>query len=196
MEEKLNLLYKRCLDELKSIGIISDEKIALIRISLSNSRSKKMYGCCITSNPDVSSRYIEKRGKRKYIKYGKYGFYNIMINKWAMSLNDDIIKNTIMHELVHTLPYANNHGTEFKKYSAYINEKLGYNVSRLGNKKEDFIKSNLEYDDKKEENYKYNIICVKCGTEYKRKRISKDFFKKYRCSKCLGKLKMVDNLNR
>lgn len=50
-------------------------------------------------------------------------------------INDGIIKNTIMHELIHCIPFCNDHGIEFKKYANYINEKLGYNISRVGNKK-------------------------------------------------------------
>ncbi len=48
-----------------------------------------------------------------------------------MQLDKNIIKNTIMHELIHCMPYCNNHGAEFKKYARYINEKLGYNISRV-----------------------------------------------------------------
>lgn len=43
-----------------------------------------------------------------------------------------------MHELIHCIPFCNDHGIEFKKYANYINEKLGYNISRVGNKKVDY----------------------------------------------------------
>ncbi len=193
MEEKLNKLYLECLDELNKVGIDVNE-YGKRDISILSSRSKKVYGYCMYENPDISSKYIVKRGRRKYIKYGKFNIYHIKINKWTMSLKDEIIKNTIMHELVHSLPYANNHGMQFKRYASYINEKLGYNISRLGDKKKDFLDSNLEYNDDKKEDYRYIITCQKCNTIYKRKRITKDFLKKYRCSKCFGKLKIVDEL--
>ena len=38
----------------------------------------------------------------------------------------------------------------YKKYSEFINEKLGYNISRLGNKEEDY-KSRLKYQERKME---------------------------------------------
>ena len=106
-----------------------------------------------------------------------------------MDLDEKIIKNTIIHEMIHCFPYCNNHGKEFKKYSNYINERLDYNITRLGNKKEDFKKSNQEY--KEENNYKYKIVCKKCGYVYLRKRLKKNFFKNYRCGICNGKLEMI-----
>ena len=94
-----------------------------------------------------------------------------------------------MHELVHCIPSCNNHGKEFKKYANIINNKLGYNITRLGNKREDFEKSNIIYADDK--SYKYKIICTNCGMIYYRNRISKNFLRIYRCSKCKGKLKFI-----
>ena len=106
-----------------------------------------------------------------------------------MELNENIIKDTIMHELIHCMPYCTNHGVEFKKYAQVINKKLGYNISRVGNKKEDFEKSNIEYFEPKE--YKYKIICTKCGKIYYRQRLNKNFIKRYRCGICKGKLELV-----
>lgn len=191
MEEKLNKLYLECISELKSIGIdVLDKKTCgNIYVTISNSSSKKTYGLCIPNSPYITTKYIQKIGRKRYIKYGRYKEYEIRISKWTMNLNDEIIKNTIMHELIHCLPYALNHGAEFKKYASYINQKLGYNISRLGNKKEDYIKSNLEYV---ESDYKYTIICKNCGKVYKRKRLAKNFISKYRCSACLGRLEILN----
>lgn len=102
-----------------------------------------------------------------------------------MELDEKIIKNTIMHEIIHCFPYCNNHGSEFKKYAKYINEKLGYDISRVGNKKEDYQKSNIEY--KETTKYKYKIICEKCGQTFYRQRLMKNLTRKYRCGKCGGK---------
>ena len=63
----------------------------------------------------------------------------------------------------------------FKKYANYINKNLGYDISRLGNKKEDYEKSNMEYEEKA---YKYTIKCTSCGKEFHRNRLNKDFFRK------------------
>ena len=193
MEEKLNTLYEECIKELSSIGINLDEKkIGKINIGLAK-RFTKRYGCCKQESPKEEEFHYVKRGRRKYKVYDIFQKHTIEISKWVMELDDNIIKNTIIHELIHCLPYCNNHGKEFKKYANIINEKLKYNITRLGNKKEDYKKSNKEY--KEEENYKYKIKCKKCGYIYLRKRLKKNFIKKYRCGKCQGKLEIIEALN-
>ena len=188
LEEKLTKLYNECLEELKSIGITFDDKDITIKIS---KRNNKRYGCCKTLLPDDKYKVVIKKSLRKYIvKYENFKKYEIEISKWVLDLNDKIIKNTIIHELLHCLPYCNNHGEYFKKYAKLINEKLGYNITRAGNKKEDFEKSNVDF--KESEQYKYRIICTKCGSTFYRKRLAKNFARKYRCSRCLGKLDVVN----
>ena len=108
-----------------------------------------------------------------------------------MKLEDEIIKNTIMHELIHCIPYCNNHGTEFKKYAKLLNSKYNYNISRVGNKKEDYEKSNLEFEDNKK--YNYRIVCNGCKQEFYRLRLSKNFVRKFRCAKCGSKFEVFVN---
>ena len=104
MEEKLEKLYKQCLEEMKSIDIDLDEKtIGKIDISFSK-RNTQRYGCCRQGEPDKSTAYR----KRGVIHYKKYNKHNIEISKWLMDLNVDIIKNTIIHEIIHCLPNCNN----------------------------------------------------------------------------------------
>lgn len=68
---------------------------------------------------------------------------------------------------------------------------FGYNISRLGNKQEDYKNSNLEFPDKIIK-YRYKIICKDCDFIYYRQRLSSDFDKKYRCGKCKGKLRILN----
>ena len=100
-----------------------------------------------------------------------------------------IIKNTIIHEIIHCFPGCNNHGATFKSYANYINKKLGYDISRVGNKEADYIKSNVEYN-RNTAIYKYKIICQKCGQVFYRQRMKKDLIRKYCCSKCGGRLRL------
>ena len=190
MEEKLDEIYSQCIKELNTIGIdvINNENIGIIDISVSK-RNNKRYGCCKQEEPDKASKIIEKRGRKRVIKYQIYKKHHIEISPWVLNLADDIIKNTIIHEIIHCFPYCGNHGKEFKKYAEYINVNLGYSISTVGNKKEDFIKSNLEFNQKEE--YKYKVICKKCGQEFYRKRLNKDFSKKYRCGKCGNKFTVI-----
>lgn len=191
MEEKLNNIYNECLKELKDIGIdiLNNKNVGIIDINISK-RNNKRYGCCKQEEPDRSSKIVEKKGFKKIVKYQIYKKHHIEISPWVLKLNNDIIKNTIIHELIHCLPYCNNHGKEFKKYAKYINQNLGYNIATLGNKKEDYIKSNIQYNEN--ELYKYKIICNKCGQEFYRKRLNKNFLRKYRCGKCGSKFSVIN----
>ena len=94
-----------------------------------------------------------------------------------------------MHELIHCIPYCNNHGTEFKKYAYIVNSNYGYDISRVGNKKKDFEKSNIEYNEI--EKYNYKIICKGCKQEFYRQRLNKNFTRKFRCAKCGGRFEIV-----
>lgn len=193
MEEKLNKLYLECCLELESIGIDikNDKDIGTIDIKIAK-RNSKRYGCCKQEKPDKRYFHYIKKGYRKYKVYDKFEVHHIEICKWVMDLDDKIIKNTIMHEIIHCFPNCNNHKSEFKKYSTFINEKLGYNISRVGNKKEDYEKSKIEFIGN-EENWKYKIVCNECNQTFYRKRLNKNFLKKYRCGICKGKFKIYIN---
>lgn len=182
MEEKLEVLYKECINELKLINLNLDdiEKYGKIDIKISK-RNAKRYGCCKQEEPDKTSIYIQN-GK---IHYKKFNSHHIEISKWLLELNDEIIKNTIIHELIHCLPNCNNHGKEFKYYAKLVKENLGYNITRLGNKEEDYKKSGIEFKERgRKVKYNYKIICKKCGQTYFRQRIKKSFIIRYVCGKC------------
>ena len=148
----LQKLYKECIQELNRIGINFEDKE--INIILSK-RNNKRYGCCRLESPNCDYKNVTRKGFKYIIKYDDYKKYTIEISKWVLNLDESIIKNTIIHELLHCLPYCNNHGVKFKEYANIINRQLGYNISRVGNKKLDYEKSNIEYNKEKEEKYKY-----------------------------------------
>ena len=190
MEEKLQKLYNECINELKTINIdiLDNPLIGEIDIKIAP-RTAKRYGCCKQEEPDEKSRYTVKRGRHRIVKYEKFNKHHIEISKWVMDLDDTIIKNTIMHEIIHCIPYCNNHGDTFKKYALYINKNLNYNISRLGNKKEDYEKSNIDFEE--ENDYKYKILCKECGQIIYRKRLHKNFENRYRCGICGGKFEKI-----
>lgn len=132
MDDKLNKLYLESIAELNNIGININKRknIGYINISISK-RNNKRYGVCKQEEPDKTTKYIENYKGRKIIKYGKYNKHYIEISPWVMELEDSIIKNTIIHEIIHCMPYCSNHGDYFKKYAEYINENLGYDISRV-----------------------------------------------------------------
>ena len=192
MEEKLTKLYNECIKELKSIGINMEDskKNGKITINIAKRKAKR-YGCCKQSKPVITCYHIEYKNHRRRKVYDVFLKHDIEISKWVLDLNDDIIKNTIMHELIHCLPYCNNHGKEFKKYAEYINQKLGYKIQRLGNKEKDYENSNIKFEDK-EITYKYKIKCKNCGLIFYRQRLKKNFIRDYRCGKCKGRLELIE----
>lgn len=181
---KLETLYNECLDELNKIGINTKEYNICLEVKKGRT---KTYGMCVKSEPDKNSEYYEK-GKKKYLKYNKH---TIQISSWVLELKDSIIKNTIMHEIVHCLPGAGNHGIVFKKIAKVINMKLGYNISRLGNKEQDYLESGIVLNNNEEqEKYKYILECTKCHQEFKRKKFNVKQIHKYCCPFCGSKLKV------
>ncbi len=132
MDEKIQKLYQECIQELENIGIkiTNNIDIGQIEIKLSK-RNNKRYGACKQLEPDKTTRYIEKTKRRKIVKYWKYNKHIIEISPWVMELQDKVIKNTIIHELIHCMPNCNDHGEIFKKYAKYINQNLGYDISRV-----------------------------------------------------------------
>lgn len=192
MELKLQKLFEECKSELYTIGIDLQEEDIVGDISIEISkRNCKRYGCCKHENPIKSTKYIEQVGRNRYIRYGRYKTHKIELSRWVLDLNDDIIKNTILHEIIHCFPNCNNHGEYFKKYAKYINTKLGYNISRLGNIKQDILASNIQGVTEK---YNYKVECRTCGYYFFRKRLNCNFSRNYRCGKCGGKLQTLKGI--
>lgn len=191
MEEKLKKLYNQCIQELKTIGIDFEDNddIGKIDISLSR-RTTKRYGCCKQKNPDKNFKVIEKRGTKRITTYAKFEEHHIEVSEWVMQLEDKIIKNTILHEMIHCIPFCNNHGKKFREYATYINQNLGYDIKRVGNPKEDYERSNIPYIEKEIE-YRYKIKCKECGQKIYRQRLNARKINKYRCGKCGGELQLL-----
>jgi len=184
--EKIERLLEQVKKEFKSIHIPL-ETVGKVEITIAK-RNCKRYGCCKQSKPDEKTKIVKKYKHKRCVEYGVYQEHKIEISKWVLEMKEEIIKNTIAHELVHCLPYCNNHGENFKRYATYINQELGYTIARTGNKKEDYAKSNLPYT---EQPFKYEIQCTNCQQIYKRNRLAKNFLKKYQCGICGGKLKIL-----
>ena len=190
MEDKLKELYNECIKELASINInvIDNPQIGEIDIKISL-KNLKRYACCKNEQPDEKTKYIIRRKNHITVQYDIFFKHHIEISKWVMKLDEKIIKNTILHEIIHCFPGCNNHKEGFKEYASYINKELGYNISRLGNKEVDYKKSNLYLEEEKN-SYKYKILCKNCGQTYYRKKLKKNLASKYRCGKCGGKLQL------
>lgn len=162
----LKFLVNECITELNSIGIDCG-KIRNIEI---NTRAKCRLGQCrkIAGN-----------------------LFDISISSMLLvdEVEDRVTLNTIMHELLHTVPGCLNHNGRWKLYSEFVNKNLlQYNIKRVAKESETGI-----LVERKPPIYRYILRCTKCGQEIKRQKETKVVinYKRYRCGKCGGKLERL-----
>ncbi len=159
----LNKYVDECFRDLDLIGI----PYGKVRRWEINTRAKSRWGLC---------------------KCLKGGGFVISI---AQSLLDDAVadqalKDTIVHELLHTVPGCLDHKGKWKRYAELINRKFPqYTIKRTASREEKGITAG-----KPEPIYRYVIQCCSCGTEFPRERESNlvKHPENYRCGKCHGRL--------
>lgn len=166
--KNLNRLYLECSEELRRINMDVSSKIVKVTV---NGRLKTTLGIC---------RYDYRTGN-----------YRIEINPALLAdgVDELEVKDTIIHEMLHTCPGCMTHGWEWKRRADRVNRMLGYHVSRTASRK-DMEAAGVEV---KREEWKYALECVECGTQWKYKRWSKSLENpsRYRCGKCHSELKTV-----
>lgn len=110
-------------------------------------------------------------------------------NSWRIKINKHMIikeeiKNTIIHEILHTYPNCHGHKGEWKRRALIVKKYLGYNIKRCSNKELDASASKP----------KYVFYCSSCGHTY-------NYFKKptwmrwiefAKCGRCNGTIKLKD----
>ena len=163
--KNLHNLFNECVNEVRAAGI---EPGKIVDISI-NYRATTRWGQC------------KKR----------YGLYSININHRILEDDTDVkaVKDTIIHEILHTCPNCWNHGREWQRLANIMNRKYGYEISRTGSC-EDFGIDREEYA---ESHAKYRIVCTSCGNVYRKQRACKvtkhpEYF---RCGKCGGSLRLA-----
>ena len=113
------------------------------------------------------------------------GKYFIYLNPNILKFSEDgekIIRETLAHELCHTLPGCMNHGKEFHAKARLIKDKLGYYIDT----KADVDSSN--YFRKYLPQANYMVKCDNCGNELQIARMSQPIKNPsdYNCTKCGG----------
>lgn len=102
----VNVIAIECMRELENIGIKCGN---VIKIDI-NTRSKKRWGQC----RKIGNNYI------------------IEVNQILLREDTDIdgLKNTIIHELLHTCKGCMKHTGEWKQLAEKVNRYYGYNIKR------------------------------------------------------------------
>lgn len=68
------------------------------------------------------------KGSRK--KYTEYDYY-IEISRYTLNNPEKSIRNTLIHELLHTVPDGMRHTGAWKKWAKYVSQKTGHTIQRL-----------------------------------------------------------------
>lgn len=162
-KQELEKLFNECKKEILKVGIPLEENKITIQL---DDLGKRTFGRC-------------KNKKDIFISY------------WAFdNLSRDKIKNTLIHELLHTLKNTNGHCRQWKYYARVMNNEYGYNIQIKGNIREEFMNANkTETEMLNAMGYKYRITCKGCGNKsYRHKmgdRITSYYHKGYyTCRKC------------
>ena len=107
-DERINKMFAECIELMKELGVPISESICP-EVKLSGTRCA-LERCC------------RKEGF-------EYEFY-IDISGHTLGNTEKSLRNTLIHELLHTVPGGYNHKVEWKKWAKYVSEKTGYNIQR------------------------------------------------------------------
>jgi hypothetical protein len=70
-------------------------------------------------------------GRCRLQKNSEYNYY-IEISRYTLNNPEKSIRNTLIHELLHTVPDGMRHTGAWKKWAKYVSSKTGYTIQRLG----------------------------------------------------------------
>ena len=104
--ERISNLYKEVVKDAVRAGLPYDEKKVYSTIQINN-RTTAVGMCKYTRSMDM---------------------YTIFFSSYFIDISDDKVKNTLMHELIHTLPNCMNHKEPFKRYMRRINYASGLSM--------------------------------------------------------------------
>ena len=114
-DARINRMLAESIALLKELGVPISDSIAP-EVRLVGARS--FYGQCCP------------RGSLKRYEHSEYEF-NIEISAFALDNTEKSLRNTLIHELLHTVPGVSGHTGEWKKWAKYVSERTGYHISRF-----------------------------------------------------------------
>lgn len=113
-DTRINEMLAECITLLKNLNVPISRSICPT-VKLIGAR-RTLGRCC-------------KRGSRK--KYSEYEYY-IEISAHTLGNTEKSLRNTLIHELLHTVPDGMRHTGAWKKWAKYVSRKTGYTIQRLG----------------------------------------------------------------
>lgn len=174
LNQKLKRLVKESEKELQAIGL-GDKLKSDIEYTINYKAKKRLGQCCKKQDINISS--------------------------WLLEIGDDHdIKNTIIHEILHTFEDTIGHKEKWQYYARYVNNRTDYHITRTTSINKIYEKAN-KVRPTKEIHYRWKITCTKCGKVFYRQRINtkvlNDFARGNRVHKYCGgnDFKIVDIKN-
>jgi len=188
-DSSITKIFNTVSKELIKIGVpipLKDIK----KVGELKTRSKKLRGITYTVGkitPSVSTGY----GVLPNIVNSVLKTNYIGINKKLIG-DSFSIKQTIVHELIHTVSGCNNHGSNFQKYARLINKHYPeYKVSTY------YVPESAELEKMPAtKKPKYVVTCETCGTKsyFYRKCKTLDIISRCTCKKCKNSNFKVESL--
>ena len=145
MNEKLIRLSKESIRELEEIGL-GDKLKSDIKYTINYKAKERLGQCCNKNSINISSWLLEIGG-------------------------DHDIKNTIIHEILHTFKDTIGHKAKWQYYANYVNNRTDYHITRTTSINKIYEKAN-KVRPTKEIHYKWEITCTKCGKVFYRQRMT------------------------
>lgn len=84
--------------------------------------------------------------------------YEIEISKFILS-DKEILKNTVYHELLHTVKSCMNHGKKWQELASQVNRHYNIDISRTGIASHEMKQEQLN-------RMRYKATCQGCGRKY------------------------------
>ena len=106
----------------------------------------------------------QKLGVCHKTSFAGLAYYSISISKYLLECDIKLIKEVLIHELIHTCNGCFNHGKNFLHFAFLVNNELGYAITTQSKDKQ--FKNNIPH--------KYKLTCLKCGRVFYRERLPKN----------------------
>lgn len=178
MQKRLDEMFNECIDEMDAIDIPYG-KITEVTV---NYRAKSRWGQC----------------QRRY-ENGIIYKININADLCHPEASERGLKETIIHEILHTCPDCMCHTGEWKRLADLVNDCYGYNVKRCNSSEDKGMSEFYKQHDRqgrpdKPVTWRYEIRCKNCGKIVGRKqkacKVTK-YPQMYQCGFCRGKLEVI-----
>ena len=157
---RLDALLQQVIAQARALNIpISDRIQPHVRI---NRRATGRFGACFANKRD--------------------GTFLIEISDMLLSASDQVCRQTLAHEILHTCYGCQNHKKRWHHYAELMNRAYGYAIRRADSPERLGVERKAVA--------RYVVRCTRCGAEIPRERRSRLILhpEEYRCAKCGGRL--------